>query len=176
MEFALGQIPAFLLTNEFGRPFQFADLKGKSVALTFFFTRCPIPEFCPRLTRNFKSAIEKLGRIPAGPTNFHFLSISFDPADSPSLLRSYARQYGYDSNHWSFITGHPEHIAELARGFGVPLAPEGGLVTHGFRTAVFDTAGTLQNVWPIGGDLTDLIVSEMVKAAGLPAVTTPGAR
>jgi len=163
--FRLTDIPDFALTNEFGQPVSLRGFKGRALALTFFFTRCPIPEYCPRLTKNFQGAIQKLEAAPAGPTNFHFLSVSFDPMDTPILLRAYARQYHYDSNHWSFITGHPEQVRELARGFGVPIAADGAGYSHGFRTAIFDAAGQLQTMWPVGGDMTDPIVAEIIKAA-----------
>lgn len=163
--FRLGNIPEFALTNEFGQPVRLQQFDGKAVVLTFFFTRCPIPEYCPRLTKNFQGAIQKLLATAGGPTNFHFLSVSFDPVDSPPLLRAYARQYKYDSNHWSFLTGPAEQVRELAQGFGVPISIDGAGYNHGFRTAVFDTAGRLQAFWPVGGDLTDQIVGEVTKAA-----------
>lgn len=164
-EFRLTNIPDFALTNEFGQPLSLHGFKGRAVAMTFFFTRCPIPEYCPRLTKNFQGAIERLKAAPAGPTNFHFLSISFDPVDTPVLLRSYARQYRYDSNHWSFVTGNIEQIHELARGFGVGVTKSGAGYDHNFSTIVFDATGRLQNLWPIGGDMTDHLVSEIAKAA-----------
>ena len=164
-EFRLTTIPDFALTNEFGQSLSLHGFQGRAVALTFFFTRCPIPEYCPRLTKNFQGAIEKLKALPDGPTNFHFLSISFDPVDTPVLLRSYARKYRYDSNHWSFVTGKNDQIQELARGFGVGITKEGGVYTHNFSTVIFDAAGRLQNMWPIGGDMTDQVVAEINKGA-----------
>jgi protein SCO1/2 len=164
-EFRLTTIPDFALTNEFGQPLSLHGFQGRAVAMTFFFTRCPIPEYCPRLTKNFQGAIERLKALPEGPTNFHFLSISFDPVDTPVLLRSYGRQYRYDSNHWSFVTGDNGQILELARGFGVGVTKEGGLYNHNFSTIIFDATGRLQNMWPIGGDVTDQLVAEINKAA-----------
>ena len=164
-EFRLSSIPDFALTNEFGRPLSLHGFQGRAVAVTFFFTRCPIPEYCPRLTKNFQGAIERLKALPDGPTNFHFLSISFDPVDTPVLLRSYARQYRYDSNHWSFVTGNNGQILELARGFGVGVTKEGSVYNHNFSTIIFDATGRLQNMWPIGGDMTDQLVAEINKAA-----------
>ena len=164
-DFRLTSIPDFALTNEFGQPLSLRGFQNRAVAMTFFFTRCPIPEYCPRLTKNFQGAIERLKALPGGPTNFHFLSISFDPIDTPVLLRSYARQYRYDSNHWSFVTGDNEQILELARGFGVGVTKEGSVYNHNFSTIIFDAAGRLQNMWPIGGDMTDQLVAEINKAA-----------
>lgn len=163
--FRLKDIPDFSLTNQFGQPVSLRQFEGRALAMTFFFTRCPIPEYCPRLAKNFQGAVTKLKAMPDGPTNFHFLSISFDPIDAPLVLRTYARSYGYDSNYWSFITGNAEQIQELARGFGVVVKLEGGTYDHGFSTAIFDATGKLQNMWPIGGDMTGQLVGEIVKGA-----------
>lgn len=165
-EFGLANIPQFALTNQFGQPFSFAQLQGRAVAMTFFFTRCPVPEYCPRLAKNFQGALAKLKARAAGPTNFHFVSVSFDPAvDSPLVLRSYGQGYGYDSNHWTFVTGNAAHITELAAGFGVQAKPDGGSFDHNFSTVVFDATGKMQNMWPIGGDMTEQLVTELIKGA-----------
>jgi protein SCO1/2 len=164
--FSITNIPDFALTNEFNQPVSLHGYKGKAVALTFFFTRCPLPEFCPRLSKNFEGASEKLTAMTNGPTNWQLLSVSFDPLDRPDVLRAYGNQYHYASNHWSFLTGNPEHIRELARGFGVSITNDGGSYSHDFATAVFDTNGQLRTLWRFGGDTTDLLVSELLKATG----------
>lgn len=165
-EFGLANIPQFALTNQFGQPFSFAQLQGRAVAMTFFFTRCPVPEYCPRLAKNFQGALAKLKARPDGPTNFHFVSVSFDPAvDSPLVLRTYGQGYGYDSNHWTFVTGNAAHITELAAGFGVQAKPDGASFDHNFSTVVFDAAGRMLNMWPIGGDMTEQLVTELLKGA-----------
>jgi protein SCO1/2 len=163
---SISAIPRFALTNELGQPFSFDQFKGQAVVLTFFFTRCPIPEFCPRLSRSFAQASQKLATLPNAPTNWHMVSVSFDPLDTPAVLRNYAQHYHYDSNHWSFVTGDPAQIRALTRGFGLSVAPENGIFTHDFRTVVFDATGQLQNMWPFGGDTTDLLVKDLIKAAG----------
>lgn len=165
-EFGLANIPEFALTNQFGQPFRFAQLQGRAVAMTFFFTRCPVPEYCPRLAKNFQGALAKLKARADGPTNYHFVSVSFDPAvDSPLVLRMYGQGYGYDSNHWTFVTGNAAHITELAAGFGVQAKPDGGSFDHNFSTVVFDATGKMQNMWPIGGDMTEQLVTELIKGA-----------
>ncbi len=164
--FSITNIPDFALTNEFNQPVSLHGYKGKAVALTFFFTRCPLPEFCPRLSKNFEGASEKLTAMTNGPTNWQLLSVSFDPMDRPDVLRAYGNQYHYASNHWSFLTGNPEHIRELARGFGVSITNDGGSYSHDFATAVFDNNGQLRTLWRFGGDTTDLLVSELLKATG----------
>jgi len=156
----------YAFTNELAQPVTLDSFKGQALAITFFFTRCPIPEFCPRLSQNFAEASRRLSQLPHGPTNWHFLSVSFDPEfDSPAVLRAYGEKYRYDPARWSFITGPKEKIAELARLSNVEIAPDEGLFKHNFRTMIIDASGRVQMIFPMGGDLSEAIVSEMLKAA-----------
>jgi protein SCO1/2 len=159
-------LSTYRFTNEFGRAVRFHEFQGKAVGFTFFFTRCPIPEYCPRLTKNFVSATEKLKALPDAPTNWHFLSISFDPEfDTPAVLRGYGRTYGYDSNHWSFLTAAPEDIREITSRFGFTVDKSAAGFDHNFLTVVIDAAGRSRSAWPIGGDTSDHLVAEMLRAA-----------
>ena len=156
----------YKFTNELGQAVSLNDFKGQALGITFFFTRCPIPEFCPRLSKNFQQASEKLLAMTNAPSNWHFLSFSFDPAfDTPTVLKAYAERYQYDSNHWSFLTGPTNQIAELAAESDVKIERDGSFYNHNFRTLVVDASGHLQMVFPIGGDLSDALVAEMLKAA-----------
>jgi len=158
----------FKFTNEFGQPVAFNDFKGRAVAFTFFFTRCPIPEYCPRLMKNFVEASQKLKAMPGAPTNWHLLAVSFDTQfDTPAVLRAYARQFNYDSNHWSFLTGPSDKMAELAQAAGVNYDAENQFANHGFRTLVLNTRGQLQMNFPIGGNLSDMLAGELLKAAAV---------
>jgi protein SCO1/2 len=157
----------YAFTSELGQPVRLSDYKGQALAITFFFTRCPIPDYCPRLSKNFQEASKTLAAMPNAPTNYHFLSVSFDTAfDTPEILKAYAERYHYDPAHWSFITGPQDKITELARLSDVTFNKDGsGFFDHGFRTQIIDANGRLQMSFPIGGNLSDAIVSELVKAA-----------
>ena len=158
----------YKFTNELGQAVSLSDFPGQALAITFFFTRCPMPEFCPRLSKNFQEASRKLSAGGEGFTNWHFLSITFDPAfDTPSVLKAYAERYQYDPRHWSFLTGPEDKISELARLSGVKADPDNGLINHNFRTLIIDSTNHLQKVFPIGGDLSEAIVSEMRKAGAV---------
>jgi protein SCO1/2 len=103
--------------------------------------------------------------MPNAPTNWHFISVSFDPQfDTPEALRNYGRSYGYDPAHWSFFTGPQDKIAALARGAGIKYETDGGTINHNFRTLIISPEGRLQMVFPTSGDLSDQIVSEILKA------------
>ena len=155
----------FKFTNELGQPVSFSDFKGQAIALTFFFTRCPVPDFCPRLSRNFQQAERKLSAMENGPTNWHLISVSFDPSrDTPEVLKAYAETYHYQPDHWTFLTGPSDRISQLARECGVQVQQDNGLFNHNFRTIIIDASNHLQMVFPTSGDLSESIVQELVKA------------
>jgi protein SCO1/2 len=161
----------YKFTNELGQAVSLNDFHGQALAVTFFYTRCPLPEFCPRLSKNFQEASHKLEAMTDAPANWHFLSISFDTEfDTPEMLKAYGENYQYHPAHWSFLTGPPEKIAELARASGVTYESDNGTINHNFRTLIIDAGGHLQMIFPTGGDLSDQIAAEIIKAA---AVTNP---
>ncbi|MGA3285308.1 MAG: SCO family protein [Verrucomicrobiota bacterium] len=153
-------------TNELGRAVSLNDFHGQALAITFFYTRCPLPDYCPRLSKNFQEAQQKLESEAGAPTNWHFLSISFDTEfDTPTMLKTYGESYQYDPKHWSFLTGPADKIGELARQSGVTYQLDDGTFNHNFRTLIVDANGHLQMVFPTSGDLSDEIVAEIIKAA-----------
>jgi protein SCO1 len=156
----------YKFTNELGKPVSLNDFRGQALAITFFYTRCPLPDYCPRLSRNFQEASQKLVSMTNAPLNWHFLSFSFDTEiDSPAMLKSYGESYGYDPGHWSFLTGPADKISELARSSGATYEFVGGIINHNFRTLIVDAAGHLQMIFPTGGNLSDQIVEQILKAA-----------
>ena len=158
----------YKFTNELGQAVSLNGFHGQALAVTFFFTRCPLPEFCPRLSKNFQEASQKLAAMTNAPTNWHFLSISFDTEfDSPAILKAYGESYQYDPQHWSFLTGAPDKISELARSCGMAYESDAGTINHNFRTLIVDATGHLQMVFPTSGNLSDAIVNEIIKAAAI---------
>jgi protein SCO1/2 len=158
-------LSAYTFTNELGQPVKFSDFKGQAIGLTFFFTRCPFPEYCPRLMKNFAEASRQLKAMTNAPTNWHLLAISFDTeADTPAMLRAYAERYNYDPKHWSFLTGSSNTLSEVTQLCGFNYQREAGTYTHNFVTAVMDASGLYQAAWPMGGDTSGGLVAEILKA------------
>jgi protein SCO1/2 len=164
---AVGDLLAdYHFTNELGRAVSLGQYQGGVVAFTFFFTSCPFPNFCPRLTSNFAEAAAQLATMTNAPAQWHLLSISFDPKnDTPQRLETYAQGTHYDPTHWSFLTGAPDQISELADQFGETFSSEGGSITHNLRTVVVDARGRVRKIF-IGNLWTSAeLAQEMAKAA-----------
>lgn len=133
-------LPDAVLLAENGRPIKLSDFHGRALAITFLFTRCPLPDFCPRLNHQFSRARELLREQVTGPTNWQFLSISFDAEfDRPPVLARYARSYrGADEDRWLFASASSEDIKTLATALDFHFANEGGSFAHNLRTVVLD--------------------------------------
>jgi protein SCO1/2 len=158
----------YKFTNELGQAVSLIDFPGQALAIDFFYTRCPLPDYCPRLSKNFAEASHKLAAMTNAPANWHFLSVSFDPEfDTPEMLKSYGQLYQSDPAHWNFLTGPKAQIGELARRSGVTFESSDGTINHNLRTLIIDASGHLQTVFPISGDLSDQIVTEIIKAAAV---------
>jgi protein SCO1/2 len=166
-------MPDYPFTNQLGQLVRLSDFKGQAMALTFIFTRCPFPNFCPRMNENFQTAHNKLKAVPNGPTNWHLLTISFDPQfDTPATLRAYAKRYKYDPNHWSFLTGDLTEITAITEQFGLQFWKDGGSINHNLRTVVIDAQGRVQWIKRENEWKPDELVAEMIKAAN-PAQSPP---
>lgn len=133
------KMPPFSLTDQAGRTVQLADFLGKVVVVDFIYTRCPLPDVCPRLSATFASVSKKLaGR------DVEFLSITIDPQfDTPAVLTEYARRWQADGATWRFLTGTPQQIQSVAQQFGLVYFPDEGSITHTVATAVIGRDGTL---------------------------------
>lgn len=139
-------VPDFALIDQNGQPVRLRDFKGKAVVLTFIYTRCPLPNFCPLMSRNFESLQQRLEKTSRG--RYHLLSLSIDPRfDRPEVLKEYASRYGAEEGSWTFATGTEEQINSVAGLFGLFREQEGGLINHDLRTALIGPDGRLVHLW-----------------------------
>jgi protein SCO1/2 len=148
------QLPDIALLAEDGKTLHLSDFHGNVVALTFFFTRCPLPNYCPLMNRNFSQTRSLLLSTPRAPGNWQFLSISFDSEfDRPQTLTSYAAFYrGNHPDRWLFASASSAALAELAPRLGLIIIGQDATITHNLRTVVIDPQGRLyrqfnDNLW-----------------------------
>jgi len=139
-------VPDFELVDQNGGPIHLGDFKGQAVLLTFIYTRCPIPNFCPLTSKNFAELQKRLGK--EFPDRFKLLSVSIDPAfDKPDVLKHYGARYEADERHWRLGTGSPEQTDRVADLMGLMREPENGFISHDLRTALIGPDGRLVHVW-----------------------------
>jgi protein SCO1 len=166
-------VPNYPFVNEEGKAIKLRDFNGKAVGLTFIFTRCPFPTYCPRMTSHFEKVAAELSK-PGSPTNWHLLSISFDPEyDTPEKLREHASRIKRDAAKWSFVTSEKIEIAALTEQLGLIFASRNGTIEHNLRTAIIGPDGKLRanyvgNEWDV-----DEFIAEMKKAAAGEPIPTP---
>lgn len=161
-------LPNYPFTNHLGQAFQTKEFKGKATAITLIFTRCPLPDFCPRMSANFNRAYHLLKNDQSAPTNWHLMTLSFDPEfDTPSVLKSYSARFEADPKKWSFATGALIEIDDLTERFGMYFAREETGVTfnHNLRTIVLDPQGKIQKIFIGNTWKPEELVAEMKEAA-----------
>jgi protein SCO1/2 len=143
-------VPDFALVNQDGKIIHFGDFRGKVLLVTFIYTRCPLPDFCPRMNENFRGVQKLLQDVPGSTERAEFLSISFDPEhDTPAVLKHYALLYkksapGEKSFDWQFAAPSTKDLPELAQFFGLVIRPEQAQIVHSLSTTVIGPDGKVE--------------------------------
>ena len=161
------EVPNFTLRNQDNREIRMQNYRGKTLLLTFIYTRCPIPEFCTLMSNNFAQVDRALSADAAVYGKTHLLSISIDPSyDTPEVLRSYgaAHTERYQNEtfaHWEFATGTTEQVKKIAEFFGLSYIQEKDQIIHGLRTAIISPEGKVVKIYNGNDWKPDEIVNEM---------------
>jgi protein SCO1/2 len=166
-------VPDFHLVNQSGHQISFRQFRGKALLVTFIYTRCPLSDYCPRMSRNFAAIDKSLQADPAMYKKTHLLSISFDPAyDSPTVLRSYGEAYtgNYTKEkfgHWDFAAPSKADLPKLLQFFDVGATPgENHTITHSLSTLVITPDGTIAQWYPTNDWKPEDVLNELKKVAG----------
>ena len=139
--------PDVPLVNQDGKTLHFSQFKGKPVLLTFIYTRCPFPDYCPLLSRQFAAIQKSLAKNPEDLQKTHLISISLDPNyDKPPILREYGLPYmehdpkGFQ--HWDFVSTTPDDLQKLVGSFGLEYSEEDSQISHSMNTILLAPDGT----------------------------------
>jgi len=150
------EVPDFGFTDQDGKRASLKQFRGKTLMITFIYTRCPFPDFCPRMSSNFSEIYKQLGSNPS-LANTQLLSVSFDPEhDTPKVLRDYGFSVAHTHDaalfrRWEFAVPKTSDLPKVADFFALTVKPEGGLITHNLSTAVIGPDGKIVK-WYHGGD------------------------
>ena len=171
-------VPDVALVDQDGHPLRLSDYRGKAVALTFVFTRCPLPDFCPLMMKKFAAAHAALAKDPALAARTHLLTVSFDTAhDTPDVLRAFGKPFQGTTppfTHWSLATGKDSAIRALGEALELDYVEENRSFTHNLRTAVLGPDGKLRRLFR-GSDWTsEELVAELKAATSASASTFSG--
>jgi protein SCO1/2 len=145
-------VPDVPLVNQDGKTIHLSDFKGKAVLLTFIYTRCPNPDYCPRVSGQFAALQKQLAQSPDDFARTQLLSISLDPAfDTPPVLRKYGLAYlGGDASgfaHWQFAVSSPDDLKQLASAFDLIYYEQDNQIVHSMDTVLIAPNGTVAQTW-----------------------------
>jgi len=166
------EVPDFSFTDQDNKQISLEQYRGKVLLVTFIYTRCPFPDFCPRMSGNFAEIYKQISTNP-GLADVRLLSISFDPEhDTPEILREYGFAVAHTHDpalfrRWKFVAPRASNLPKIAGFFALTVKPENGLITHNLSTAVIGRDGKIVS-WYHGSDwqVSDLIKDASVVRAG----------
>lgn len=157
-------VPDIALVNQDGRTIHLSDFAGKALLVTFIYTRCPMPDFCPRLSSQFAKIQSELKKNHADYSRTHLLTITFDPKyDKPAVLRQYGLAYlngdATGFSHWDFASTNPSDLARLAQAFGLQYEEQENQILHTMTIVLIAPDGTFANFWSTDWTWTELAES-----------------
>jgi protein SCO1/2 len=164
------QVPDFKLINQNGKQISLHQYSGQTLVLTLIYTRCPFPDFCPRVSHEFAAIDRQLRSDPARYGKTHLLSVSFDPThDTPKVLRAYGFSCAGSKDpalftHWEFSAIPSTELTEFADYFALTYKQEAGLITHSLSTAVISPDGKIFK-WYHGADWQAADLLQDIEAA-----------
>jgi protein SCO1 len=148
-------VPDFAIRNQDGKQIHLGQFIGKQLLVTFIYTRCPLPNFCPRVTRNFADLHRRIAADPALAGKTHLLCVSFDPEnDTPARLRAYGATYiGSDASsafaRWDFAVPDKPTLTKMAHFFDIGLTNEAdNTITHTLSTTLIGADGRVERFYP----------------------------
>ena len=153
-------VPDFALRNQDGRTIHLRQFRGQELLVTFIYTRCPLPNFCPLVTRHFADLNRRIAADSSLNAKTHLLCVSFDPDnDTPARLRAYGATYiGSDAKdafvRWDFAVPDKDTLKKMAQYFDIGLTHEADqTITHTLSTTLIDANGKVARFYP-GNDWT----------------------
>ncbi len=163
-------VPNFKFLNQSGKTIAIDQFRGKVLLVTFIYTRCPLPDYCIRMSRNFATIQHQLAADPQLYGKTHMLSVSFDPAyDTPKVLRSYGSAYTGDHtfSHWDFAAPSPAELDPVDQFFDVGVSPgSGNTLTHSLSTTIITPSGKIFRWYPSNDWTPSAVIDDVKQAVG----------
>ena len=149
------EVPDFSLTDQDGKKISMKDFRGRAFAITFIYAKCPLPDYCIRMSTNFSDLARQVNADAALKDKIRLLSISFDPAnDTPEKLRSYGLGYmgkgTTDLGAWQLAVGTDAEVRKIADFFGLRYEVDQNdktKINHSLITAVIGPDGKVTKIF-----------------------------
>jgi protein SCO1 len=156
-------VPDFTMTSQDGKVEKLSDLRGNVIALTFIYTRCPLPDFCPLMDKKFSELAQRLGAFPGRASKVRLISLSFDPEhDTPDLLRKHAQIRGATPPLWSYAVASHAELAKIGVPLGLYYQPGDSEIAHNLCTAIIDSKGSLARL-DVGTERNKWAIADLLK-------------
>ena len=143
-------LPDVAFIDQADRRRSLSEWRGFVTLITFIYTRCPLPTYCPVMDRQFAALQKAISSDPLLRDNVRLITVSFDPEfDTPAVLSAHARKLKADTGIWTFLTGDRATVDRFAARLGVGLVRPAGPpdITHNLRTTVVDTEGKIVRIY-----------------------------
>jgi protein SCO1/2 len=158
-------VPDITLTDEAGAPRPLSSYRGRFTLLTFIYTRCPLPDYCPRMNAHFAAVQRGLKADPRLAAGVRLISVSFDPEfDTPARLTAKAGEMGADPALWHFVTAPRAQVDEFGGRLGLSVLREGtggSNITHNLRTVLLDRDGKLARTYNGNEWIPDEVIRDL---------------
>jgi protein SCO1/2 len=175
------RVPDFAFVNQDGKRIHLKSYRGDALLVTFIYTRCPYPEYCPLVSKNFAQVYA--ATRASTPSRVRLLSVSFDPEhDTPAVLKRYAETFrktagGPVFDRWEFAAAPQNELKEVADFFGLYFSGKGDQIVHSMSTTVISPDGVVSkwyrdNAW----NPSDLLADANATLREQPGANTAGAR
>jgi protein SCO1/2 len=170
------EVPQFKLLNQSDKTIDLKQFRGKVLLVTFVYTRCPLADYCVKMSRNFAKLDKALQADPKLYGETHLLTVSFDPTyDTPKVLKSYGGaytgRYGQETfTHWDFAAPSEKELPSMEQFFDVgvtPIKADGNNTTlqHSLSTVVIGKDGKVFAFWPSNDWTVDDVMAKVKAAA-----------
>jgi protein SCO1 len=137
-------VPDFTMTLQDGQARKLSELRGKVVVLTFIYTRCPLPDFCPLMDKKFLDLAASVSSSQTRAPTVRLISLSFDPDhDTPEVLTRHAKLRGAMPPLWTYAVASYEELAKIGAPLGLVYAPGKNEIAHNLCTVVVDSQGKM---------------------------------
>jgi protein SCO1 len=176
------KVPDFALIDQDGKRIHLASFRGDALLVTFIYTRCPFPDFCPLVSKNFASIYAATRNHRPPDSKIRLLSVSFDPAhDTPGVLRRYAETFGETTggnpfDRWEFAAVPPKDLPKVAEFFGLTYSAAGDQIEHSLSTTVIAPNGTVYK-WYYGNEWKPAdLIEDATQSLAQPTTQNAGPR